>query len=273
MFRLTCRLEISKKTKYLNMCTVSFIPLKNGAIFTSNRDEHISRGIAQYPEFYQLGSKKLVFPKDSKAGGTWFISNENGDTGVLLNGAFEKHIPLQKYRKSRGHVLPEIFQSDSPFEALKYYNLQGIENFTIILWEEEQLREIKWDGERLRAKKHDPEKANIWSSVTLYSQEMITERHGWFKKWLQSRDEITQQDILDFHSTTQSNNKDYGLLISRDNKISTTSTTSLCLQNPIATFYHKDYTQNIVSTLEYDLLQLQHVISPAITINEPAQKN
>jgi hypothetical protein len=255
------------------MCTVSFIPLQNGAILTSNRDEHISRGIAQYPEFYLMGNKKLVFPKDSKTGGTWFISNENGDTGILLNGAFEKHVPLPNYRKSRGDVLPEIFQYDSPFEALKYYDLHGIENFTIVLWEEEQLREIKWDGERLRAKRHDPEESYIWSSVTLYSREMITERYYWFNKWLKSRDEITQHDILDFHSNTHIHNKEYGLLISRSNKISTTSTTSLCLQNPIATLYHKDYIQNIVSTLEYDLLQLQHIISPTITNSESAQKN
>ena len=255
------------------MCTVSYIPTKNGVILTSNRDEHISRGIAQYPEFYLLNNKKLVFPKDSKAGGTWFISNENGDTGVLLNGAFEKHTPLLQYRKSRGHVLPEIFQSDSPFEALKHYNLQGIENFTIILWEEEQLREIKWDGDRLRAKKHDSEQAHIWSSVTLYSREMIAARHDWFNKWLQSRAAITQKDILDFHSNTYSNNKEYGLLISRDNKISTTSITSLGLENPLATFYHKDYIQNIESTLKYDLLQLQHINAPTTTDSEIAQKN
>jgi hypothetical protein len=255
------------------MCTVSFIPSKNGAIITSNRDEHISRGIAQYPEFYLLGNKKLIFPKDSKANGTWFISNENGDTGVLLNGAFEKHIPLQKYRKSRGHVLPEIFQHDSPFEALKYYNLQSIENFTIILWEDGQLREIKWDGEKLRGKKHDPEKAHIWSSVTLYTPEMIRERHGWFYNWIRSQRTIKQKDIWDFHTSTQIQNKEYGLRISRENKISTTSTTSLNIENPLAILRHKDHTQNIESLVEYDLLQLQHVISPAITENEPAQKN
>ena len=124
------------------MCTVTFIPLKNGIILTSNRDEHISRGLAQYPEFYLSNNKKLVFPKDSKAGGTWFISNEHGDTGILLNGAFKKHISTPPYRKSRGHILPDIFQSDSPLEALNHYNLKGIENFTIILWEEEKLREI-----------------------------------------------------------------------------------------------------------------------------------
>jgi|CXWL01.1.fsa_nt_gi hypothetical protein len=255
------------------MCTVTYIPTKNGAILTSNRDEHISRGIALYPEFYQLNNRKLVFPKDSKAGGTWFISNEHGDTGVLLNGAFEKHIPMTPYRKSRGLVLPEIFQFDSPFEALKEYNLNGIENFTIILWEQQTLREFKWDGEKLKVKLHDNEQAHIWSSVTLYDESMISERHGWFNNWLATRSKITQKDILNFHSSTHTANKEYGLLISRKNKISTTSITSLCIEQQKVEFHHKDFIQNIESTLQYDLMRVQHINTPTINESEIAKKN
>jgi len=255
------------------MCTVSFIPLKNGVILTSNRDEHISRGIGQYPEFYMLDGRKLAFPKDAKAGGTWFISNEKGDTGVLLNGAFEKHIPIPPYRKSRGLVLPELFQETSPFEAMKQYDFSGIENFTIILWERVQLREIKWDGKKLKAKNHNPRQAHIWSSVTLYDNDMINERHGWFSNWIASQAHVTQQNILNFHSNTQTENKEFGLRISRNNKISTTSITSLCIQNQAAHFYHKDYIRNVESILEYDLVNVTQIVSPAITDNETAQKN
>ena len=111
------------------MCTVTYIPQKNGMILTSNRDEHISRGIALYPEFYQLNDKKLAFPKDSKAGGTWFISNEQGDAGVLLNGAFEKHIPQPTYRKSRGWLLPEIFQTPVPIPVIDGIQFGGHRKF------------------------------------------------------------------------------------------------------------------------------------------------
>jgi len=255
------------------MCTVSFIPMKKGVILTSNRDEHISRGIALYPEFYLQNNKKLVYPRDHKAGGTWFISNEHGDTGILLNGANEKHVPQPVYRKSRGLILPEIFQYDSPFEALKQYNLKGIENFTIILWERERLIEAKWDGSMLHVNKPDARKAHIWSSVTLYTGSMISERHRWFNNWLLFQKDISQADILDFHSNTHTHNEEYGLRISRNNKISTTSISSLRLENQQATFYHKDYIQNIESTLNYDLLQVQHSFSPTITDNEIAQNN
>jgi Transport and Golgi organisation 2 len=252
------------------MCTVTYIPQRNGMILTSNRDEHISRGIALYPEFYQFNDKKLAFPKDSKAGGTWFICNEQGDTGVLLNGAFEKHIPKPPYRKSRGWLLPEIFQHQSPLQALMEYNLEGIENFTIILWEKKQLTEIKWDGIKLFIKNHNPLEAHIWSSVTLYSEKMIHERHGWFYNWLQAGHLITQQHILDFHTHTNSNNKEYGLRILRDDEISTSSITSIHLENQKATFYHKDLIQQIESTLEYNLLQVPNIITPITTESEIA---
>jgi len=255
------------------MCTVSFIPVKNGIIFTSNRDEHISRGIAQYPGFYLLNGRKLAFPKDAKAGGTWFITNENGDTGVLLNGAFEKHIPVPPYRKSRGFVLPELFQQASPFEAMKQYDFSGIENCTIILWEQEQLREIKWDGKKITTKNYNPRQAHIWSSVTLYDTEMIIERHGWFRNWIASQEQITQQHILNFHSNTEIENNEFGLRISRNNKISTTSITSLCIQHLKANLYHKDFIQHIESTLDYDLLNVLPISSPEIADNETAQKN
>jgi hypothetical protein len=33
--------------------------------------------------------KNLIFPKDPKAGGTWFVANADGVILVLLNGADE----------------------------------------------------------------------------------------------------------------------------------------------------------------------------------------
>lgn len=253
------------------MCTVSYIPLKDGVVLTSNRDEHTSRGIAVYPEFYILNGKKLAFPKDVKAGGTWFITNEKGDAAVLLNGAFEKHIPNPPYRKSRGLVLPDLFQEDSPLEAAKGYDFSGIENFTIILWELGKLCELRWDGKILNHKSLNPKKAHIWSSVTLYDIAMITKRHLWFHDWETSRTQITQKHILHFHSNTQTENKEFGLRISRSNDISTTSITSLCINMQKANFYHYDFILNIESTLHYDLPNAQPISSPLINDNETAQ--
>jgi hypothetical protein len=44
--------------------------------------------------------KNLIFPKDPKAGGTWFVANADGVILVLLNGADEKHEVQFPYRKA-----------------------------------------------------------------------------------------------------------------------------------------------------------------------------
>lgn len=252
------------------MCTVSFVPLEKGVVITSSRDEHIGRGIAADPGFYELKGRRLVYPKDSKAGGTWFISNESGDAAVLLNGAFEKHTAMPPYRKSRGFILPEIFQSNSPVEALKRYNLNGIENFTIILWQQEILHEFKWDGEKLHVKLPDKSRSHIWSSVTLYDEDMIFKRHCWFYDWLKYCNNITQEDIVNFHSNTHVNNREYGLRISRSNQIATCSISSLLLENKKAILYYRDLIQNTESELAYDLMPVRYILTPTFTNSETA---
>lgn len=220
---------------------------------TSNRDEHITRANAVYPAFYDFGDKQLVFPKESLKGGTWFISNQMGDIGILLNGAFEKHVSSPPYRQSRGWILPEIFQKESPLRALKQYDLTGIENFTIILWYQKQLWEIKWNGTLMYMVKLNPKTSHIWSSVTLYTPQMIAERKQWFDQLFQSGKIWDQQDILDFHTRTHLSNKAYGLQINRENQIRTVSTTSLSLDKQRANLVYMDLIQGIDTNLSYDI--------------------
>nr|MBP6455490.1 NRDE family protein [Chitinophagaceae bacterium] len=86
------------------MCTVSFLPVnKTSFILTHNRDEHINRGVAFLPIFYEISSNKIVFPKDSKANGTWISTSKNYSL-CLLNGGFEKHKHEPPYKHSRGQL-------------------------------------------------------------------------------------------------------------------------------------------------------------------------
>lgn len=71
------------------MCTVSFVATNDKIIITSNRDEKTVRPSAIPPRNYTVNGKKLIFPKDPKAGGTWFVANADGTILVLLNGADE----------------------------------------------------------------------------------------------------------------------------------------------------------------------------------------
>ncbi len=73
------------------MCTVSFVSSNDKIIITSNRDEKVIRPSAIEPKNYSINNKDIIFPKDPKAGGTWYAIDENGTVLVLLNGASEKH--------------------------------------------------------------------------------------------------------------------------------------------------------------------------------------
>ena len=89
------------------MCTVSFVNANGKIIITSNRDEKIIRPKAIEPKSYCINNKNILFPKDPKAGGTWFAVDEYSNIIVLLNGADEKHIVTGNYKKSRGLIVLE----------------------------------------------------------------------------------------------------------------------------------------------------------------------
>jgi hypothetical protein len=47
-----------------------------------------------------VNGKNVIYPKDPKAGGTWYVVDENGTVLVLLNGAEEKHTIKLSYRRA-----------------------------------------------------------------------------------------------------------------------------------------------------------------------------
>ena len=66
---------------------------------------------------------------------------------VLLNGAEEKHIDTGNYAKSRGLIVIEIIGSTSPFNAWQTIDLDRIEPFTLVLFENFKLYQLRWNGE------------------------------------------------------------------------------------------------------------------------------
>jgi uncharacterized protein with NRDE domain len=58
--------------------------------------------------------QECYLPEDPKAGGTWYVVDENGTVLVLLNGAEEKHTIKLSYRKSRGLIVLDIIGNVSP---------------------------------------------------------------------------------------------------------------------------------------------------------------
>ncbi|MEM9648433.1 MAG: NRDE family protein [Bacteroidota bacterium] len=237
------------------MCTVSFIRREEGCFITSNRDEHISRPVAHRPEEKTLAGIKVLFPKDPQAGGTWFALNEFGTVAVLLNGAFVNHERQLPYAKSRGLILLDVISSRQPGKMLQEMNLDQIEPFTLVLFENGKLLEFRWDGEAKHVKPLNPKQDYIWSSVTLYDTEAIDQRNTLFNKFIESTHEISAQRIVDFHSN---NHSDYenGFIIDRATGLKTFSVTQVVLNSDNNEMHHFDLLNDQVYQVAFSPAEL-----------------
>ena len=221
------------------MCTVSFVPIENGYCITSNRDESIKREKAIPPKKYIINQKEIYFPKDPRAGGTWF-AHDNKNCIVLLNGAEEKHILKESYRKSRGLIVLDLISAKDSIKEWEKMDLNQIEPFTIILFYDNQLYQLQWNEFEKSSIKLDIKKSYIWSSSTLYEKKIRDERANWFVEFIESEREVTNKKLLDFHQFTQNNNKDYGLQINRNNLLKTISITQCIISKNNITFNYID---------------------------------
>ena len=212
------------------MCTLSFIPISDADfILTTNRDEDPNR-VAISPQKYLHNGLELFYPKDSKANGSWIISNCIDTSLCLLNGAFEKHQRQLNYRQSRGLMLLDFFQYSKLKDFVDNYQFEGIEAFTLVIVENKdgvQLTELVWDEEKLHVKELPTDKAHIWSSTTLYTNSMKSEREQWFWDWLRNEKQINLSSILNFHKTGGKDNLEYGLFMNRRNRVRTVSITQI----------------------------------------------
>jgi uncharacterized protein with NRDE domain len=58
------------------VCIVSYVPLKEGFSFISNRDEQVDRPSVA-PKLYNSDRVQLIYPKDLRGNGTWFGVSPN----------------------------------------------------------------------------------------------------------------------------------------------------------------------------------------------------
>lgn len=212
------------------MCTVTYIPTKEGYIITSNRDEKITREKALPPQEYLIDGKKIIFPKDPKAGGSWVAHNESKII-VLLNGAQESHILKPNYRKSRGLIVLDLMTAENTIDYWKTIDLSYIEPFTIVLVENNELTQLQWNEVEKSTREFDAKQFHIWSSSTLYSKEVREKRKEWFQDFIKSKNAPTPEEILHFHQFTESENKEFGLQINRNDVLKTISITQCKVSN------------------------------------------
>ncbi len=233
------------------MCTVTFMPLRGSILLTSNRDEQTLRAPAALPEIYMYSSGKILFPKDGKAGGTWIALHNNGNVMVLLNGAFKKHQPQPPYRRSRGLIFLDIFDAEEPRVAFENICLSGIEPFTIVLWQHSELWEARWDGHEKYIIALPVDVPRMWSSVTLYDDEVIARRKMWFEQWQEETSWKTAENMRLFHEFGGDGNEHTDLRMNRDGLLQTISITGIEILPDKAVMHYRDFNAGLVSVNEW----------------------
>ncbi len=222
------------------MCTVTFIPLANNDfILTSSRDVPFARKPAMAPKKYLEDGVELYYPKDGEAGGSWIGTSNKNRLICLLNGGFKNHEIKNNYKQSRGIVVKEILKKDALQSILNQIDLTNIEPFTIVAldWNTGlDLVELVWDGN----KKHIQKlllQPKIWSSSTLYSDEVKELRELWFKEW-QKKQKFYASSILEFHHYAGIGDPEIDVMMRRE-KGGTVSITQVVKKGEIVNMYYE----------------------------------
>lgn len=235
------------------MCTVTYIPKGNDQfILTSNRDENSQRATGA-PRIQLSQSQQALFPQDPKSGGTWIAAAVNNRVACLLNGAFVKHQHNPPYRHSRGLVVLDYFKYANIQEFIDRYDLRDIEPFTLILYEKGRLLEFRWDGKAKHPLKLDLQQTYIWSSCTLYDDQVIQQRASWFNHWLQKKSNPEIPDLLNFHQHGGEQDHTNGFVMNRQNQVQTLSITAIEKKQVSAQMHHLDLLDGSISSQRIDL--------------------
>jgi hypothetical protein len=124
-------------------------------------------------------------------------------------------------------IVIELLVAYSFEETCKEIDLEGIEPFTLVVvdWKRKrQLFQFVWNGEQRYLKELD-QRPYIWSSSTLYTNEMKGLRQEWFSKWFQER-EISSASILKFHNEAGIGDPQIDVVLKRE-KVGTVSITQV----------------------------------------------
>lgn len=234
------------------MCTVTYLPLENDSfILTSNRDESPMRKTIP-PKKYSENGVELIYPKDELAGGTWIGLSEKDRLVCLLNGGFEKHKRSTYYRMSRGVVVKNILSVDDPVSYINDFDFDNIEPFTLILVDFSEKRrayELVWDGS-LKHFQELAEEPKIWSSSTLYDQEMKKDRVQWFQEWLSVHKEFDREEIFTFHQSTDKGTTGTTLKMKRP-FVETVSVTSVERKQENTSLRYLDLKNDSITEIDY----------------------
>ena len=225
------------------MCTLTYIPTEDGYIFTHNRDERSSRPTSKNFKSKNLGNRTLYYPEDLEAHGSWIAFADDNTSACLLNGGRRKYVRKIPYRKSRGLVVLESFDFDTPKRFYENYDFEGIEPFTLLIRHSSGLFQITHDVDATTIDEHNPKETNILSSTTLYTKEVREKRKKWFTDWMAQSPQLSPANIQAFHNSAGDGDRENDLVMSRWGILQTLSITQIAVSGKSALLTYRDFIQ------------------------------
>lgn len=139
------------------MCTLSWLPSRDGYALCFNRDERRTRAAASPPTILRRDGVRFIAPLDGEAGGTWVLVNEFGVSLGLLNRYQQTNV-TRPGQTSRGLLLLELAACQRGLDvqkALEERNLAWYAPFTIAaIAPGAPARLAVWDGRQLTCGSH-----------------------------------------------------------------------------------------------------------------------
>ncbi len=218
------------------MCLVSYIPLSEGYILSSNRDEFLDRNAKEVVN-EKIGSTTLYYPQDTQ-GGSWIIASDKRVHVVVLNGAFENHQRKLPYRKSRGVMMKEFFEYGHSVDFFEQYDFVGIEPFTMIIATDQVLYEFRWDGFVKHVQNLPVDETHVWSSCTLYDDESAVRREALLRKELDGLKESSAESFAKAHQYVDPQDERQGLRVKLLDTLMTISHTQIIVKKEVELVHH-----------------------------------
>ena len=150
------------------MCTVSFLPTRQGFLLAMNRDEQVSRPRARAPRRHWTGTRASLYPSE-RGGGTWIGTNDAELTLALVNW-YAKPQRDRAQCVSRGIIIPHLLAAENVAEVkatlLADLPLFQINPFRLIVVsvKERRVREWRWDGKTLTTSRFGWKRRHWFSS-------------------------------------------------------------------------------------------------------------
>ncbi len=219
------------------MCTLSFSPGRDDYIVAMNRDELLTRGIAEPPAIRSHQGVNIIYPLDV-SGGTWIAVNGGGATWALLNWDIGARASKER---SRGEVVLQVAGMRTLVDAdagISGTALLGVDPFRLIgiSAQDRQVLEWRWSGADIETIKHPWERHHWFSSGK--SDELAAEHRGQvFTAAAQDSDVGTLNWLRRIHSSHKPDRGAYSVCVHREDAATVSYTEVQVLPNTVKMSY------------------------------------